>query len=79
MRSIFLFCLLFVASSGFAQGIKTLQPGHWRAELAMNDRLFIPFFLDISKNKNQLRLEVVNADERIILRNISVKHDSVYA
>jgi hypothetical protein len=79
MRSIFLFCSLFVAFLAFSQGIKTLQPGHWRAELAMNDRLFIPFFLDISKNKNKLRLEVVNADERIILRDISVKNDSVYA
>ena len=79
MRSIFLFSLLFVAFSTFSQGIKTLQLGHWRAELAMNDRLFSPFFLDISKNKNQLRLEVVNADERILLRDISVKNDSVYA
>ena len=79
MRSIFLLCLIVAVNPTFSQGIKALQPGHWRAELAMNDRLFIPFFLDISKNKNQLRLEVVNADERIILRDISVKNDSVYA
>jgi len=79
MRYIFFFYLLFVGSTAISQGIKTLQPGHWRAELAMNDRLFIPFFLDISKNKNKLRLEVVNADERILLRDITIKNDSVYA
>ena len=79
MRSIFLLCLIVAVNPTFSQGIKALQPGHWRAEIAMNDRLFIPFFLDISKNKNQILLEVVNADERIILRDISVKNDSVYA
>jgi len=79
MRPIFLFSLLFVGLCAFSQRTKNLQPGHWRSELAMNDRLFIPFFLDISKNSNRIRLEVINAEERILLRDIEFKNDSVYA
>jgi thiol-disulfide isomerase/thioredoxin len=48
----------------------------WQGQLAMNDRLFIPFTLEISKFKNKTRIDIVNGKERISLQ-ITKDGDSV--
>jgi thiol-disulfide isomerase/thioredoxin len=48
----------------------------WQGQLAMNDRLFIPFTLEISKFKNKTRFDIVNGKERISLQ-ITKDGDSV--
>ena len=78
MRHILLFTLLFISFSTFSQRIKTIEFGRWRGELAMNDRLFVPFFIDFSKENNKPKIEIVNANERIVLKEIKEKNDSVY-
>jgi thiol-disulfide isomerase/thioredoxin len=53
-----------------------MQPGKWRGELAMNDRLFIPFSMEISSQKTKLLIEIVNGDERIPLQ-LTAEKDSI--
>ena len=68
--------LLICTSRTFSQTSNLLQPGKWRGELAMNDRLFIPFSMEISSQKTKLLIEIVNGDERIPLQLIAEK-DSI--
>ena len=77
MRLLF-FLLTVITTLSFSQTNVLLQPGKWKGELAMNDRLFIPFSLEIVENKSKLLLEVVNGDERIPLQ-LTAEKDSILA
>ena len=71
------FCLLLFSSFGFfAQTSHQPNVGKWQGQLAMNDRLFVPFILEISKFKNKTRIAVVNGKERISLQ-MTKEGDSV--
>jgi hypothetical protein len=72
------FVILFSAFIMYSQTdpYQPMQPGKWRGELAMNDRLFIPFSMEISTQKPKLLLEIVNGDERIPLQ-LTVEKDSI--
>lgn len=74
------FGILFYAFGMYSQTDphQFLQPGKWKGELAMNDRLFIPFSLEISEYKSKMVVEIVNGDERIPLQ-ITTQKDSVLA
>lgn len=74
------FVILFSAFGMHSQTdtYQPMQPGKWKGELAMNDRLFIPFQLEISSRKNKLLFEVVNGDERIPLQ-LTAEKDSILA
>ena len=64
----FLFMLLVFSNTAFSQTKANAQPGKWSGQLAMNDRLFIPFTLEISELKNKQIIEIVNGKERIPLK-----------
>lgn len=72
----FLFMLLVFSNTAFSQTKANAQPGKWSGQLAMNDRLFIPFNLEISELKNKQIIEIVNGKERITLQ-LSNDGDSV--
>lgn len=78
MRHSLFLAFLFICFSSFSQGLKSIELGRWRGELAMNDRLFVPFFIDFSKENNKPKIEIVNANERIALKEIKEKNDTVY-
>jgi thiol-disulfide isomerase/thioredoxin len=60
--------LLVFSNTAFSQTKANAQPGKWSGQLAMNDRLFIPFTLEISELKNKQIIEIVNGKERIPLK-----------
>ena len=72
----FLFMLLVFSNTTFSQTKANAQPGKWSGQLAMNDRLFIPFTLEISELKNKQIFEIVNGKERITLQ-LSNDGDSI--
>ena len=75
------FCFIlsfFIVQISLSQGIKSVEIGRWKGELAMNDRLFIPFLIDFSNAQNKIQMEIRNADERIEM-NLSIQQDSVQA
>lgn len=75
MRSL-LFLFLVFSPFVFSQNKGIVQPGKWSGQLAMNDRLFIPFALEISELKNKKFIEIVNGKERIPIQ-LSYEGDSV--
>ncbi len=73
-----LFSFLTITNLVFSQKIKNITLGNWHAELALNDRLFLPFNLEFSKVK-KFGIAVINAAEEIQLTKILYKADSIYA
>jgi thiol-disulfide isomerase/thioredoxin len=62
----------------YSQTAPQLQPGKWQGQLAMNDRLFVPFRMEMSEQKSKLILEIINGDERISLQ-LNTEKDSIIA
>ena len=73
-----LFSFLTITNLVFSQKIKNITLGNWHAELALNDRLFLPFNLEFSKVK-KFGIAVINAAEEIQLIKILYKADSIHA
>ena len=71
-----LFMFLLFSITTFSQKKSDFQTGKWSGQLAMNDRLFIPFTLEISELKSKKIIEIVNGKERIPLQ-LSNDGDSV--
>jgi hypothetical protein len=67
--------LLFSITT-FSQKKSDFQSEKWSGQLAMNDRLFIPFTLEISELKSKKIIEIVNGKERIPLQ-LSNDGDSI--
>jgi len=52
--------------------------GWWKAELTIDSSgLSLPFFLNISKNDNRWFAEVINGDERILHKDVSLVNDTL--
>jgi thiol-disulfide isomerase/thioredoxin len=72
-----LFFVILLSSFGFfAQTSHQPNVGKWQGQLAMNDRLFVPFRMEISEQKSRLFFEIVNGTERIPLQ-LTAEKDSI--
>jgi thiol-disulfide isomerase/thioredoxin len=71
-----LFMFLLFSITTFSQKKSDFQSEKWSGQLAMNDRLFIPFTLEISELKSKKIIEIVNGKERIPLQ-LSNDGDSI--
>ena len=78
MRLVVLFLLIFVYQISFSQNLKAINEGRWKGELAMNDRLFIPFSIEFSFKNNKVQMEIINSDERLKMR-LRSENDSIIA
>ena len=78
MKLKFIILFLTITNLVFSQKIKNITLGNWHAELALNDRLFLPFNLEFSKVK-KFKIAVINAAEEIQLTKICYKSDSIHA
>ena len=78
MRFKLFFFLFTITNVLLAQKTKNISFGNWHAELALNDRLVLPFNLKISKDK-KIEVSVLNAEEEIQLTKICYKSDSIHA
>jgi thiol-disulfide isomerase/thioredoxin len=73
MKSFLSIALMMVSLFSFAQ--TKMKTGMWQGELAMNDRLYIPFQLKVEEEGK--RIYVVNDLEEILMLN-HAKKDSMY-
>jgi thiol-disulfide isomerase/thioredoxin len=78
MKLKFIIFFLTITNLVFSQKIKNITLGNWHAELALNDRLVLPFNLEFSREK-RFKIAVINAAEEIQLIKILYKADSIYA
>ena len=78
MKLKFIILFLTITNLVYSQKIKNITLGNWHAELALNDRLVLPFNLEFSKVK-KFEIAVINAAEEIQLTKILYKADSIYA
>ena len=78
MKLKFIILFLTITNLVFSQKIKNITLGNWHAELALNDRLVLPFNLAFSKEK-KFKIAVINAAEEIQLTKIRFQSDSIYA
>ena len=78
MKLKFIILFLTITNLVLSQKIKNITLGNWHAELALNDRLVLPFNLKIS-NVKKFEIAVINAAEEIQLTKILYKADSIYA
>lgn len=78
MRFILVSLIFTLINNTFSQDLKSIKAGQWMGELAMNDRLFIPFSIEFARQNDKLLMEIVNADERLKMTLKSEK-DSIIA
>jgi thiol-disulfide isomerase/thioredoxin len=78
MRLVVLFTWIFISQISFSQHLNSIKGGLWKGELAMNDRLFIPFSIYFFSQNDKVQMEIVNADERLKMTLKSDK-DSIIA
>ncbi len=78
MKLKFIILFLTITNLVFSQKIKNITLGNWHAELALNDRLFLPFNIEFSKVK-KFGIAVINAAEKIQLTKIRFQSDSIHA
>jgi len=78
MRLVVLFTWIFISQISFSQHLNSIKGGLWKGELAMNDRLFIPFSIYFFSQNDKVQMEIVNADERLKMTLKSDK-DSIKA
>lgn len=78
MRLVVFCTWIFIAQISLSQRLNAIKGGNWKGELAMNDRLFIPFSIYFSFPNEKVQMEIVNADERLKMKLKSDK-DSVTA
>ncbi len=78
MKLKFIILFLTITNLVYSQKIKNITLGNWHAELALNDRLVLPFNLEFSKEK-KFEIAVINAEEKIQLTKIRFQSDSIHA
>ncbi|NDA98578.1 MAG: TlpA family protein disulfide reductase, partial [Flavobacteriia bacterium] len=78
MKLKFIILFLTITNLVYSQKIKNITLGNWHAELALNDRLVLPFNLKIS-NLKKFEIAVINAAEEIQLTKIRFQSDSIHA
>lgn len=70
------FLFSFLAFFGSAQHLHKLKKGSWSAKLLLNEKTDLPFRLEISGSKSKPVFTVLNAEERIVLKNTPLESDS---
>ena len=63
--------------SGESRQSETAHTQYWRAELALNDSIILPFILETTMPEGRLHAFVQNGEERIPLKTASSSKDSI--
>ena len=74
----FLICIKIASQNGHSQSNLLPKSGRWHGELSLNDRLYLPFEIDISIQKKKPILVIRNGDEEIKLILNKKKNDFFY-
>ena len=74
--SVLLVCLLFFSCK--EEKVNSLREGIWRAELAIMDNEILPFNFKLEQlGTHEYRMEVYNAEEVILVDEITIDQDSI--
>ena len=79
IRTVFFLSVFWIGFVPNATAQQPLQPGTWRAFLHRNDSERIVFNFQIQYTHNQPVVSVINAGERLTLKDITVTGDSIRA
>ena len=76
MKNIFLLLIILTLNNSISIAKdKKLKSGTWRTEFKLNDKATLPFTIEYSKKTNSIVL--INASERIPLKNVQIKDDII--
>lgn len=74
---IYLFLFVFgVSNFCFSQQKTNPQQGNWHGEVSLNDRLNIPFDMELKYHKNQPNISIINGPEKIELILLKKRHNT---
>ncbi|MEJ7736333.1 MAG: TlpA disulfide reductase family protein [Chitinophagaceae bacterium] len=73
--SLFLLVILAFTETGYCQSV--LQNGFYRATLTRQDSNMVVFNLQVDDINGKKRLQILNAEEKILVSDVSIKNDSV--
>ena len=71
--SFFLFLLISISALG-----KDLKSGSWCGVLQLNDSTDLPFNFEVKNHSGKISLDIINAEERIPVDEISFLKDSIF-
>lgn len=74
-KIILFFLLLFISNFLVAQD--ALYLGRWNGNLQLNEITFLPFHFEIKKSKEKYTIDIINAEERIVVDEVILKGDSL--
>ena len=74
MKKILIFIMCIISFSCKKEQTQTLKTGTWLGELQVNDEETLPFNFEVTSENS---LKVFNADEVIVVNDITYKNDSV--
>jgi thiol-disulfide isomerase/thioredoxin len=73
---IFIASLLFFTNNLYSQ--TPLKEGLWKGSLQLNDSIKLPFEFEIKKQSGKYFLEIINAEEKIKVDEVTFTDDSVF-
>jgi len=71
------FAFLLFTSLAYAQKTSSLKSGIWQGELQLNGTARLPFYFELKKTKTKTTIEILNAEERIVVDEIIEAGDSI--
>ncbi len=74
--TIFIVLIFSYVNNSVAQN--ALKQGIWHGVLHLNDTTELPFNFEVKNKKEKLAIEIMNAEERIVVDEILLKGDSVH-
>lgn len=77
MKITFLLSLLFISFGALSKN-KKVKAGYWHTELTLNETSVLPVTFMVEKEKRDLRIFVINAEETIELKDVMIKKDSLF-
>ncbi len=74
---ILLFPLVIFFHTSFATAQPVLKSGTYRSILYRDDKKEVVFNLEVKRVKNKIQLSIINAAEKILIKDLMIKNDSV--
>jgi len=78
MKSNYFLLLFFCIFTNAMFAQKSLQPGNWQGSLKLNDSTELLFNFELMNAKGNVSLTIINADERIVVDEVTLAGDSLF-
>ena len=74
---IILVLVLSIIHTFYTSAQPVLKPGMYRSVLYREDKKEVVFTLEVKQVNNQMQLSIINAAEKILIKELEIKNDSV--